>query len=144
MRISLAIALFLALVGCVDRRERPNEGVYVIKNDRGGQIISAEADRALLETWGGPVRIEGYCNSACGIFTTLPNACLAPDARIGFHAANINVGEIGNAQIARHLRGGVLAKFLAEWQFVPHDDLHQISAAEYVRLDPQTKICGSS
>lgn len=141
MKYFICAISIVAVCACVDRRARPSNDVYVIKNDRGGQIISAEADRAMLERWGGPVRIEGYCNSACGIFVTLPNACLAHDARIGFHAANINVGEIGNPQIARHLRGGILQKFLSEWQFVPHDDLHRISAQEYVRLDPQTKIC---
>jgi hypothetical protein len=133
--------MILSLLGCVDRRETPGGETYVIKNDRGGQIISAEVDRAVFARWGGPIRIEGYCNSACAIFTTLPNVCLAENARIGFHSANINVGEIGNPQIAKYLRNGVLTKFIEEYQFVPHDDLRQLTATEYVRLDPETKLC---
>ncbi len=137
----LPLFLALALMACTDRRDPPRGALHVIQNDPGGQIISAIADRKRLERWGGPIEIRGFCNSACTIFTTLPNACLAPDARIGFHSSNVNVEWVGNPQIAEYLRGGILNKFLTEWQFVPFTDMHRISAQDYVRLDPQTRLC---
>lgn len=140
--ISVALCLF-SLSGCTDRRPLPGDGTYVIRNDGGGQLISAEADRAVLRLWGGPVVIEGYCNSACLMFTTLSNACLDRDLTLGFHGANVNVGFVGNPQITKYLRNGVKQKFVEEWQFVPFTEIHRISAEDYVRLDPETKICES-
>ena len=131
----------LALCGCLQQRNAPKGSVYEIIDDGGGQILAAEADRARLAAWGGPVEIGGYCNSACVIFTTLPNACLQPDAVIGFHAANLNLGPVGNAQITRYLRAGVRQRWLSDWQFVPNDDIHHITARRYVRLDPQARLC---
>lgn len=116
-------------------------GVHVVRNHRGGRILLVEAERRRLLNWGGPVRIEGFCNSACVILATLPNACLKPRSRIGFHTSNINFGPVGNAQIARYLRGGVRDKYLKEWQFVPHDDIHHIWGETFVSLDPQARLC---
>lgn len=138
---------FLAMVvlsGCNDRRPLPSGDVYVIRNDGGGQLISAETDRAVLKLWGGPVVIEGYCNSACLMFTTLENACLDRDLVLGFHGANVNVGFVGNPQITKYLRGGVKRRFVEEWQFIPFTEIHRISAQEYVALDPATKICDAA
>ena len=118
-------------------------GVHVIRNHAGGRILIVENERRELLNWGGVVRIEGYCNSACTILTTLPNACVMPRARIGFHSSNINFGPVGNKQIARYLRGDVKAKFLAEWQYVPHSDIHHIWGETLVELDPQTRLCTS-
>ncbi|MFT4743851.1 MAG: hypothetical protein ACI91Z_001830 [Yoonia sp.] len=135
------LSLFLT-TACNDRRPAPMNGErYVISKDGGGQIISAQADRARLLFWGGRVEIRNYCASACVIFTTLPNACLGRNARIGFHSSTVNVGPIGNPQMARYLRGEVKAKFLAQWQYVPQDEMHWISARDYVRLDPLAKLC---
>lgn len=129
------------LAACNDRRPLPSGDVYVIRNDGGGQLISAETDRAVLNLWNGPVRIEGYCNSACLMFTTLPNACLAPGLKLGFHGANVNVGFVGNPQITKYLRAGVKRKFVEEWQHIPFTEIHRITAEEYVRLDPAATLC---
>lgn len=135
------LTLICALSACNDRRPAPTGEPYIIRRDGGGQLISAEADRAMLLAWGGRVEIRGHCNSACVIFTTLPNACLGRGVEIGFHSSNINLGPIGNPQMAKYLRGGVKRRYLQEWQFIPHTDIHRITAQEYVALDPQTRIC---
>ena len=127
---------------CNDRRPRPTSEPYVIRRDGGGQIISAEADRQMLLEWGGQVEIRERCSSACVIFTTLPNACLGPGLRIGFHSADVNRGFVGNQQIAKYLRGEIRRRFLEEWQYVPNDQIHYIPARAYKRLDPQVRICG--
>lgn len=131
----------VVLVACNDRRPLPSGDVYTIRNDGGGQLISAETDRAILKVWGGPVVIEGYCNSACLMFTTLENACLDPDLTLGFHGANVNVGFVGNPQITKYLRGGVKKRFVEEWQFIPFTEIHRIGARDYVALDPETRLC---
>ena len=139
--ITTWLTLACVLGACTDRRPPPTSEPYVMMNDGGGQLISAEADRAMLRAWGGRVEVRGRCNSACIIFTTLPNACIESGAKLGFHGSNVNVGPIGNQQMAKYMRGGVRKRYLAEWQFIPPTDIHQITAQEYVRLDPKTKIC---
>lgn len=139
--VGTVLCLLAGLGACTDMRPTPRAVPYVIERDGGGQIISALADRAKLVAWGRPVEIRAYCASACVVFTTMPNACIAPDARIGFHSSNVNKGPVGNPMMARHLRAGVKAKFLAEWQFVPPTEIHWVSAMEYKALDPKTKIC---
>ena len=135
--------LLIILAACTDQRAGPVKGErYIISKDGGGQIISALSDRARLLLWAGPVEIRDYCASACVIFTTLPNACIDPAARIGFHSSTVNVGFVGNPQMARYMRGGVKERFLAEWQFVPPDQIHWISAQDYVTLDPKSRLCG--
>ena len=131
------------LAACNDQRPLPRGDIHIIRNDGGGQLISAEADRAILKLWNGPVRIEGYCNSACLMFTTLPKACLAPGLMLGFHGANVSVRFVGNPQITKYLRAGVQRKFVEEWQHIPFTEIHRITAEEYVRLDPETKICAT-
>lgn len=140
MSICAVLSIFLANA-CTDRRPAPTTEPYTIRRDGGGQLISAEADRARLLAWGGQVEIRGYCASACVIFTTLPNACVGPRARIGFHGSNVNVGPIGSQQMARYLRGDAKRKYLDEWQFVPMDEMHWIMAKQYKRLDPKINLC---
>lgn len=141
MKRLMICVVVMSLAACNDRRPLPRGDVYTIRNDGGGQLISAETDRAVLKLWGGRVEIEGYCNSACLMFTTLENACLDPDLTLGFHGANVNVGFVGNPQISKYLRNGVKTRFDEEWQFIPFTEIHRISAAEYVALDPETQLC---
>lgn len=141
MSICTVLAMFLA-TACNDRRPAPTTEPYQIYRDGGGQLISAEADRADLLRWGGDIEIRYYCASACVIFTTLPNACIGSRAKIGFHGSNINLGPIGNQQMATYLRGEAKRRYLAEWQHIPQTEMHWISAREYKELDPQVRICG--
>jgi hypothetical protein len=50
-------------------------------------------------------------------------------------------GPIGNQQMARYLRGEAKRRFVAEWQYIPTTEIHKIKAVDYVKLDPQVKIC---
>ena len=142
MRLVALVAVMLVVGACNERRAAPvGDGPYIIRNDGGGQLISAEADRARLKFWGGPVEVRGKCASACVIFTTLPNACVGRGARIGFHGSNINMGPIGNPQMSKYLRGEARRRFDAEWQFIPTDQIQWVRARDYVTLDPQVRLC---
>ena len=153
----LLAALFsaLTLAGCVPAPVPPaspggatpaparNQQPVVIANNRGGNVMAAIQRRNQLQRWGGPVEVRGYCGSACTLFITLPNACLGPNATVGFHAPRLpgttiiptGVDDIMGA----YYRGGIKARWDAEWK---HSlDIQRITAAEYVRLDPQTRLC---
>lgn len=116
----------------------------VIRDNRGGNVMSAMTRRAELEASGRPVEIRGYCGSACTIFITMPRACLAPDATVGFHAPNFSgtdvISPVGPL-IASYYRNGVRQKYLSEWGKTR--TVTRITAREYVALDPQTRLCKS-
>lgn len=140
----ICAALPIALAACSGPPEvsRSYTAPHVIANNRGGYINDAIAERASLAAWGGAVEIRGVCNSACVMFTTLPNACLAPDLQLGFHRSSSPIGAfVGNAQLSRYFRGGVKEMFDDVWGQLPAGQSAVISAQEYVRLDPQARIC---
>lgn len=135
------IVVLLALAGCVDRRAAPLVEPYVIEGDNGGQVISAVADRQRLEAWGGAVEIRGQCASACVIFATLPNACIAPDAVLQFHGAYVAGTDIMLPAdvLAPYMRGEVRRRYEQDWSrtkaFV------DVPARDYIRLDPEARLC---
>ena len=45
----------------------------------------------------------------------------------------------GRQIVAEHYRGGIRRKWLSEWRH--SREMVKISAQEYVRLDPQTRLC---
>lgn len=150
-----ALALFAALAACVPEPPAPapapaprataasGGAPIVIRNDDGGNVTGYVARRNQLAASGRPVRFEGYCASACTLLITLPNACLAPDATVGFHMPHfIGSGEpapILNPLMAHYYRNGVLAQWNAVWS--KSTKMQVISARDYVRLDPQTQLC---
>ncbi|MDT1060267.1 hypothetical protein RM190_00270 [Paracoccus sp. CPCC 101403] len=117
----------------------------VILNDKGGNVVKTMNHREKLAASGRPVEIRGYCRSACTMYITMPNACLGPKATVGFHAPRIPgtkiIPPVVDQLMARYYRNGILRKWNAEWK---HSlKMHKISAREYVRLDPQTRLCRS-
>ncbi|MDO5530035.1 MAG: hypothetical protein Q4F71_11585 [Paracoccus sp. (in: a-proteobacteria)] len=117
----------------------------VIRDDRGGHVLSAMQRREELASSGRPVEIRGYCRSACTIYITLPNACLGPGATVGFHAPRIagtNIIAPGVDQMmGQYYRGGIRTRWFNEWS--RSLEMQRISAREYVRLDPRTRLCRS-
>lgn len=143
-------AAVLALSGCVpdDTASSPmpppdSQQPVVIGDNRGGNVMAAVQRRNQLERWGGPVEVRGYCGSACTLYITLPNACLGPRATVGFHAPRIPGTKIipqGVDDImASYYRNGIKRRWNAEWK---HSlEIQKITAREYARLDPQTRLC---
>ncbi|SMO79673.1 hypothetical protein [Paracoccus laeviglucosivorans] len=115
----------------------------VIWNNKGGNVVKAMQYREKLAASGRRVEIRGYCRSACTIYITLPNACLGPQARVGFHAPRIPntqiIPPIVDELMARYYRNGILQKWNGGWN--RSIEMHKITAREYVRLDPQTRLC---
>lgn len=142
---------FLALPGCAAAVADPVPvassaaagAPIVIHDNRGGNVLRMMARRAELERSGREVRITGVCRSACTMLVTLPNACLHPEASVGFHAPRLPgttiIPPMVDQMMAAHYRNGIRERWFAEWRYSL--DIHSISAREYVRLDPQTRLC---
>ncbi|MDF3855411.1 hypothetical protein ACDP63_16540 [Paracoccus sp. P2] len=150
-RLSSALALSLALGTGVagvaglpaPAEAQPRGKPIVIMNNRGGNVVEAIRYRNKLAASGRPVEVRGYCRSACTIYITLPNACLGPKATVGFHAPRIPgttiIPPIVDELMAQYYRNGILRMWNTQWK---HSlKMHRISAREYVRLDPQTRLC---
>lgn len=116
---------------------------HVIAHSNGGKVTEFIGDRRKLEAWGGRVELRGLIASSAVIFTTLPNACIGKGASFGFHRSFglPASAQIGNALIRQYFRNGVLEMYDKVWSQGGPDDRFIISAREYVRLDPETKIC---
>ena len=118
----------------------------VIKNDGGGNITDYRARRAKLAT-AESVRIEGKCLSACTIYTTLPNACVMRDAKIGFHGTTPKIGIPSidyylDMRMGEYFRGEVRRLYESEWRFLGGSNQFKIlSGRELKKLDPQIKLC---
>ncbi|WP_282602382.1 hypothetical protein [Paracoccus sp. PARArs4] len=143
--LHLALPLIVALGG-IAPAAHAQQGRYIdVWNDKGGNVLQMVQRRQELAKSGKTVRIRGYCRSACTILTTLPNACLGPGSRIGFHAPRIPNTQIIPPYVDQIMgnfyRGGVRDRWFGGWN--RSLDMQVISAREYVRLDPQTRICDS-
>jgi len=140
-RLALALALVVPLTAQAQISERGR--TIIITNDKGGNVVRTMQHRERLVASGRPVEIRGYCRSACTMYITMPNACLGPNATVGFHAPRIPntkiIPPIVDQLMARYYRNGILQKWNSEWK---HSlKMHKISARQYVALDPQTKLC---
>lgn len=139
----LALALPLAGLAPQAQAQPAKARPIVIANNKGGNVLEAIKYRQQLAASGRPVEIRGYCRSACTIYITLPNACLGPKATVGFHAPRIPgttiIPPIVDELMANYYRNGIRRMWNAQWR---HSlQMHRISAREYVRLDPQTRLC---
>lgn len=112
-------------------------------NDSGGNVLKMTQRRESLARSGKRVRIRGYCRSACTILITMPNACLGPYAKVGFHAPRIPNTTIIPPYVDQIMgsfyRNGIRDRWFGGWN--RSLDMKVITAREYVRLDPQTRIC---
>lgn len=121
-------------------------GPYIdVWNHRGGNVVEMLRTREELGRSGREVRIRGYCRSACTMLITLPNACLGPGARVGFHAPRLPGTRIIPPYVDEIMgstyRNGIRDRWFAGWN--RSIDMQVITARQYVQLDPQTRICDS-
>lgn len=135
-----ALILALALSACVKPVVNESDNVVIIKNGNGGNVLSHIAERDRLEALGKPVRIEGYCASACTIFYSLPTACMAEGSSLHFHGANI-AGAVWEPRMAEFYRAGIKDKYLAEWRDIVGKPMAAVTREEAKALDPAIQFC---
>ncbi len=142
----VAAAFFLAIAPCRAPANTPVPPDTIdIWNHKGGNVLEMVQRRNVLQRSGKIVRIRGYCRSACTMLITMPNACLAPNARVGFHAPRLPgtsiIPPLVDQIMGSTYRNGIRERWYAGWN--RSIGMQIISAKEYVRLDPQTLICPS-
>lgn len=140
----IAAAMFLALLPMGADAEIIVRKTYIaVSNDKGGNVLEMVKTRTRLENSGKEVRIRGYCRSACTMLITMRNACLAPTAKVGFHAPRIPNTQIIPPYVdqimARYYRNGILHMWNTEWR--RSLKMVKISARDYALLDPETRLC---
>ena len=140
------VAVLIAAAPLPGQAEIVQRGQFIdVSNNRGGNVMQMVRMREQLARSGKTVRIRGYCRSACTILITMPNACLGPRARIGFHAPRLPGTQIIPPYVDQIMgsfyRGGIRDRWFGGWN--RSHQMNVISASDYVRLDPQTKICDS-
>ncbi|WP_347137649.1 hypothetical protein [Paracoccus sp. SSK6] len=145
IRLILTLVLSLAVLPLASHAGIVERGRFIdVENHRGGNVLQMVQLRERLGRSGKTVRIQGYCRSACTILTTLPNACLAPKSRIGFHAPRIPntqiIPPLVDEIMGNFYRGGIRDRWFGGWN--RSMKMTVLTAREYVRLDPQTRICG--
>jgi hypothetical protein len=146
-RFRLILTLAAALTGVVPAATNADivdRGRFIdVENHRGGNVLQMVQLRERLARSGKTVRIRGYCRSACTILTTLPNACLGPKSRIGFHAPRIPNTQIIPPYVDQIMgnfyRNGIRDRWFGGWNRTM--EMQVITARDYVRLDPQSRIC---
>ncbi|CAM3426197.1 hypothetical protein PANO111632_18605 [Paracoccus nototheniae] len=145
LRPTALVALLLAGLMTAPQASAQQGRFIDVTDNRGGNVLQMVQRRSELERSGKIVRIRGYCRSACTILTTLPNACLGPHARIGFHAPRIPNTQIIPPYVdqimGNYYRAGIRDRWFGGWN--RSMEMQVITARDYVRLDPQARICDS-
>lgn len=92
---------------------------FVILNDKGGDVDKYAFYFGLIERSGMPVKVNGYCYSACTMVLHNPKACAMPWTMFGFHEARqynrrtlevLDNSEAGNRVLWLHYPEKVRAK----------------------------------
>jgi len=85
-RAAFALALLCALVGPAAASPHTTAPTKIVRVDMGGDVGRRGNAVAAMRQRGEWVRIEGTCISACTLYVALEGTCVAPNARLGFHA----------------------------------------------------------
>lgn len=94
-----------------------------IRKDLGGAVSQRIAKVEKLRAAGTQVRIIGTCVSACTLYLGLPNTCVLPSARLGFHGPSTRLKGIPlprqefervSRQMAAYYPGQIKGWFMSE------------------------------
>jgi hypothetical protein len=81
-------------------------------------------------------RIDGHCQSACTMFLSIRNVCIAPGATLLFHAGgNMQKGIINPSTTQQMLSTykPALQQYVTEHHFMDTFDFHPISGGDIIR-----------
>jgi hypothetical protein len=118
----------------------PQETV-VIGNDRGGKIRSQLAKLAVIRANGQKIELRGrVCYSTCTLYLGLPQTCVLPDTRFGFHGPS-NYGfhlRTDAFEYWSHLIAAHYPEPLREWYLKTGrariNTFYRISGSELIRM----------
>jgi hypothetical protein len=81
-------------------------------------------------------RIDGHCQSACTMFLSIRNVCIAPGATLLFHAGgNMQKGMINPSTTQQMLStyNAALRRYVTDRHFMDTFEFHAISGSDIVR-----------
>lgn len=70
-----------------------------VEDSPGGSVDVFLSTREMLRASGAKVEIKGYCASACTLFLDLPDVCVFPGARLGFHLPYWARGDVAGVRL---------------------------------------------
>jgi len=129
---AMILAALLALPAAADP--------LVIRDDAGGRVDWRAEKIAQLRRSGQPVELRGECMSACTMYLSLPQVCVAANTTFGFHGPsfygiplNAHDFDYWSGVIAAHYPPAIAEWYLTDARFARHR-LRRISGGEMIRL----------
>lgn len=115
-------------------------GTMVISSDRGGKLGQRSEEVRYLRATGQRVELRGTCLSACTMYLSLPNVCVSPSARLGFHGPSRNGQRLTGQDfehwsevMARNYREPLRSWYLSEARYRT-SGYFEISGAELISM----------
>ena len=115
-------------------------GAIIVRSDRGGMLGQRSQQIRQLRASGQRVELRGTCLSACTMYLSLPNACVAASASFGFHGPSRNQRALPAAEfehwsevMARNYREPLRSWFLSEARY-RISGYYELSGAELIRM----------
>ena len=87
---ALALAATVGTAARADYLFLAASKTMVVTSDRGGYLTQRSDQISRLRAAGDRVELRGTCLSACTMYLSLPNVCVAPTAIFGFHGPSLN------------------------------------------------------
>lgn len=136
------LALGLALIPTASRAD-------IIRHDLGGDLAQRVTQVEELRRAGTPVRIEGVCVSACTLYLGLPNACVMPGAKLGFHGPRTRLPgiplphddfEYQTRVMAGYYPGAIRDWFMTEARMLTTASYYAISGAQAISMGARSCV----
>ena len=112
----------------------------VVQSDRGGMLGQRRQQIRQLRASGQRVELRGTCLSACTMYLSLPNVCVAATASFGFHGPSRNQRALPPVEfehwsevMARNYREPLRSWFLSEARY-RITGYYALSGAELIRM----------
>lgn len=146
MRVWAAYALhslmlgFAAVGGAVPPAVAQTTNAMIVTSDRGGLLGQRSDAIQLLRASGQRVELRGLCLSACTMYLSLPNVCVAPTAVFGFHGPSRNQKRLPQREfehwsevMADNYREPLRSWYMSEARYTI-TGYHKISGADLIAM----------
>ncbi len=134
LRLYVGIMLCILSMGGALQAHAP----LIVRNDNGGSVSMRYQALNELRMSGTVVQILGTCLSACTMYLGLPQTCVAPHSRLGFHGPHIG-GKPQVDSVYAHLLALHYPKPLRDWylttgQYLEADEVQYVSGTELIEI----------
>ncbi|KQB17263.1 hypothetical protein H9N28_06240 [Rhodobacter capsulatus] len=112
----------------------------IVTADRGGYLGKRSDQIDRMRSMGQRVELRGTCLSACTMYLSLPNVCVAPDAVLGFHGPSKNGIPLPQRDfdywsqvMARNYSEPLRSWFMTKARYITNG-YYKVSGAELIRM----------